>query len=246
MVWEAGESGERLVERAEALLATARRLGGNHTRGPEADRLLMAESQLDPTWRRQLLELVAIVDARYGVDPFHSRRVSALAEKLAIELDLDHEAIRRASLGGLLHAIGTLTIADADLHASGSLALLEERRADRHAQRGGEIVRRIRGLRDVALVVEASQDGLDATGPRGRHDEGIPVEARIVAVANALVTLTTERPGVQELSLTSALTELWRFTDTRYDATVVSALFRLVREDERSVLGEVAAVLTLA
>jgi HD-GYP domain-containing protein (c-di-GMP phosphodiesterase class II) len=231
-VWEEGESGESLVERAEALLAAAVRLGGNHTRGPEADLLLAGSTRLDPDRHRQLLELVAIVDARYGVDPVHSRRVASLTEALAVKLELDPESIRRAALGGLLHAVGTLTISDAELRPGGPFGLLESDAVARHARRGAEIVRRLDGLADVAAVVDSHQERCVGTGPKGQREEEIPFEARIVAVANALVTLTTDRPGAQELSLTSALTELWRFTETRYDPAVVSALFRLVREDD--------------
>lgn len=241
-VWEAGESGEILLERAEALLAAAVRLGGNHTRGPEADLLVGGKARLDGDRRRQLLELVAIVDARYGIDPFHSRRVATLAESLAVKLELDHLAIRRASLGGLLHAIGTLAVADVDLNPGGPLSLLERDPAVLHARRGAEIVRRIGGLGDIAPVVESHQERYDGTGPKGLREAEIPLEARIVAVANALVTLTTERPAARASSLTSALTELWRFTESRYDPSVVSALFRLVREDDVAVLDDVAAV----
>ena len=231
-VWQDDESGESLVERAETLLAAAVRLGGNHTRGPEADLLLGGSTRLDPDRHRQLLELVAIVDARYGVDPVHSRRVASLAEALAVKLELDHQSIRRAALGGLLHAVGTLTVSDAELQPGGPLGLLESDAVARHARRGAEIVRRLGGLADVAAVVDSHQERCDGSGPKGQREEEIPFEARIVAVANALVTLTTDRPGAQELSLTSALTELWRFTETRYDPAVVSALFRLVREDD--------------
>jgi hypothetical protein len=231
-VWEQGESGESLVERAESLLAAACRLGGNHTRGPEADLLLGGSQWHDQARNRQLLELAAIVDARYGVDPLHSRRVAKLAEALAIKLDLDHASIRRASLGGLLHAVGTLTVSDEELHPGGPLAMLESDPATRHARHGAEIVRRLGGLGDVAVIVDCHQERCDGTGPKGLRDDEIPLEAGIVAVANALVTLTTDRPGAQQQSLTSALTELWRFTESRYDPEVVSALFRLVREDD--------------
>jgi HD-GYP domain-containing protein (c-di-GMP phosphodiesterase class II) len=58
--------------------------------------------------------------------------------------------------------------------------------------------------------------------------ESIPFEARVVAVANAIVTMT--EPEGDALPLTSSLTEIWRLAGGRYDPEVVSALFRLVRD----------------
>ena len=60
--------------------------------------------------------------------------------------------------------------------------------------------------------------------------ESIPFEARVVAVANAIVTMT--EPGGDALPLTSSLTEIWRLAGGRYDPEIVSALFRLVRDGQ--------------
>ena len=65
-------------------------------------------------------------------------------------------------------------------------------------------------------------------GPRRLRGEAIPFEARVIAVANAITTMT--EPGGDALPLTSALSEIWRLAGGRYDPEVVSALFRLVRD----------------
>ena len=80
----------------------------------------------------------------------------------------------------------------------------------------------------VAYIVGNYEEHWDGGGPRRVRGEAIPFEARIVAVANAIVTMT--EPGGDALPLTSSLTEIWRLAGGRYDPEVVSALFRLVRE----------------
>jgi HD-GYP domain-containing protein (c-di-GMP phosphodiesterase class II) len=76
--------------------------------------------------------------------------------------------------------------------------------------------------------VAAYEEFWDGSGPRRLRGESIPFPARVIAVANAIATMT--EPGGDALPLTSALSEIWRLAGGRYDPEVVSALFRLVRD----------------
>ena len=176
----------------------------------------------------QLLELQHAIDARYRIAPAHSRKVARLSRDLALVLELKPDAVAASFLGGLLHALGTLPLDESALHPHGALTALEGRLELHHGTRGAELVSRIPCAAHVARIVATYEENWDGSGPRRVRGEAIPFEARIVAVANAIVTMT--EPGGAALPLTSSLTEIWRLAGGRYDPEVVSALFRLVRD----------------
>lgn len=227
-VWRAGDTAGDVVAAAERLLAAAVRLGGNHTRGPAADVLVDGEAGLDGGAFLQLVGLAGAVDARYRIAPVHSRKVARLSRDLALELGLAPDAVASSYLGGLLHAVGTLGIDEAHLHPHGVFATLDAKLELRHGPRGAELVRRIPCAAHVAPLIAAYEEFWDGSGPRRLRGESIPFEARVIAVANAITTMT--EPGGDALPLTSALSEIWRLAGGRYDPEVVSALFRLVRD----------------
>ena len=227
-VWRPGDTAADVVAAAERLLAAAVRLGGNHTRGPEPDVLVAGEPPLGETAFLQLLQLARAVDARYRIAPSHSHKVARLSRDLALELELDLDAVAASYLGGLLHAVGTLGIDETHLHPHGVFASLDAKLELRHGSRGAELVRRIPCAAHVAPLLAAYEEFWDGSGPRRQRGESIPFEARVIAVANAITTMT--EPGGDNLPLTSALSEIWRLAGGRYDPEVVSALFRLVKD----------------
>ncbi|HUQ22407.1 MAG TPA: HD domain-containing phosphohydrolase [Gaiellaceae bacterium] len=227
-VWRPGDTAADVVGAAERLLAASVRLGGKHTRGPEADVLVEGDARLSITAFLQLIRLAGAVDARYGIASAHSIKVASLSRDLALELQLEPEAVAASYLGGLLHAFGTLAIDDVQLHPHGVFATLDVKQELRHGTRGADLVRRIPCAAHVAPLVAAYEESWDGTGPRRLRGEAIPFEARVIAVANAITTMT--EPGGDALPLTSALSEIWRLAGGRYDPEVVSALFRLVRD----------------
>lgn len=227
-VWTKGDSAAAVVAKAERLLDAATQLGGNHTRGPRPDVLVYGHPRLGVTALGQLLDLAAAVDRRYGIAPEHSRKVAAVSRDLALALELKPEAVAACYLAGLLHALGTLPLDESALHPHGTLTALDAKLELRHGTRGAELIAQIPCASHVARIVAAYEEHWDGSGPRRVRGESIPFEARVVAVANAIVTMT--EPRGDALPLTSSLTEIWRLAGGRYDPEVVSALFRLVRE----------------
>ncbi|NUT56799.1 MAG: HD domain-containing protein, partial [Thermoleophilia bacterium] len=227
-VWRTGDTAGAVVARAEQLLEAATQLGGNHTRGPKEDVLVHGHPRLGVTAFSQLLEVQTAIDARYLVAPTHSRKVARLSRDLALALELRPEVVAASYLGGLLHALGTLPLDESALHPHGHLTALDGKLELHHGTRGAELVGRIPCAAHVARIVASYEEHWDGGGPRRVRGEAIPFEARIVSVANAIVTMT--EPGGDALPLTSSLTEIWRLAGGRYDPEVVSALFRLVRD----------------
>lgn len=235
VIWHPGDSADDLLELAERLVETARRLGGNIVCGPESD-VLFDPAQPAESRRRQLGTLVASLDARGGVDPEHSARVAALARSLAVELALEPEDAEAAELAGLLHALGKASVPDAELAHD-----------PRNALHSAELVSRIPAARHAAAIVAAQHEHWDGSGaPWGLVGAAIPLGARVLAVAHEVVSLLEGTRHGAPFSLTSALTEVWRHTDGRFDPAVASALLRLVREGRLEGLPETVAAPALA
>ena len=235
-VWSKGDTAADVVAKADLLLDAAKRLGGNHTRGPRPDVLVHGHPRLGRTAFGQLLDLAVAIDSRYGVCPAHSRKVAAVSRDLALALDRPSDVVAACYLAGLLHALGTLPLDESALHPHGTLTALDAKLELHHGTRGAELIAQIPCASHVSRIVAAYEEHWDGQGPRRVRGESIPFEARIVAVANAIVTMT--EPGGEALPLTSSLTEIWRLAGGRYDPEVVSALFRLVGEGHIAVLLE--------
>lgn len=223
-----GDTAADVLGRAEQLLAAATQLGGHHTRGPRPDVLVHGHPRLGVTAFGQLLHLAAAVDGRYAGAPAHSRKVAGVSRDLALALELPPAEVAACYLAGLLHALGTLPLDESALHPHGALTALDAKLELHHGTRGAELISQIPCASHVAHIVAAYEEHWDGSGPRRVRGEAIPFEARVVAVANAIVTMT--EPGGDALPLTSSLTEIWRLAGGRYDPEVVSALFRVVRE----------------
>ena len=220
----AGNDPVDLLEHAEEALETARALGGNQVRG-HGEELIRRRPSLD-----RLVSVARLVDEREGPDSEHSLRIASLAETLAVALELGGDAKKRAYLGGLLHDLGMVELPDW-LLATPALGIREWQAIRRHPERGAELLERLGAARDAAPVVVAHHERWDGTGyPYRIAGDRIPAEARVVAVADGLVSMTSERPYRPAFSMTAALTEIWRDAGKRYDPAVVGALFKLVRE----------------
>jgi two-component system cell cycle response regulator len=226
------EDDERsLVQRAEEALVAARRLGGNQVRTGADDLALFTGGALDGPGVDLLVSLAQLVDDREGPDPSHSQAVASLASQIALEMGLDAEAISRTYAAGLLHDVGKLALPEATLQKPGPLDEDEWHEMTRHSTVGAELVAQIGSVRDAAPIVAAHHERWDGTGyPHGMAGERIPPEARIVAVADALISMTSERPYRSARTETSALTTIWRESGRRYDPAVVTALLALARE----------------
>jgi diguanylate cyclase (GGDEF)-like protein/putative nucleotidyltransferase with HDIG domain len=220
-----------LVQRAEEALIAARRLGGNQVRSGADDLELFSEAALDGPRLQLFVSLAKLVDDREGPDPAHSQAVAALAAQIALEMGLDGQAVSRSYVAGLLHDLGKLAMPESTLQKPGPLDEAEWDEMTRHASVGAELVGQMAAVRDAAPIVAAHHERWDGTGyPRGLAGERIPPEARIVAVADALISMMSDRPYRSARTETSALTTIWRESGKRYDPAVVSALLALARD----------------
>jgi HD-GYP domain-containing protein (c-di-GMP phosphodiesterase class II) len=177
--------------------------------------------------------LTRAIEARDPYTRGHSTRVTALAELVALRLGWGEERLKSLRIGGRLHDIGKLAVPDAVLCKEGGLEKDELAQIQEHPTIGAKLILRIAALRDAIPYVLYHHERWDGTGyPSGKAGEEIPVEARVLAVADAFDAMTSDRPYRPALSHDEALAEVERCAGTQFDPEIARIFLELFGEAE--------------
>ncbi len=194
---------------------------------------------MDDVAEREINELVdglcRIVVHRDPSAAVHLEATAALTERLARELKLAPQAIFRAATAGRLHDLGMLAIPTEITAKPGTPNRQERRELEMHPIYGASILEGFGRLRPFAEIIRAHHERMDGKGyPYGLPDYDIPIEAKVVSVAEAFHAMTTDRPFAAARSPQRALAEVYRHRGEQFDPGVVDALCRVMRWDPRS------------
>ena len=182
-----------------------------------------------PTLSRQLARLAERLERKDRSARDHNAAVSRIAVRVAAQLGLRGETLRRVELGALLHDVGKLDVPDRILGKPTRLTDLEWRVMRRHAASGERLLLHILDLPDVLAIVRSHHERWDGAGyPDGIRGEAIPLGARIVAVADAFRAMTEPRPYRRPRSREEALEEISAASGRQFDPDCVDALRSVV------------------
>ena len=171
--------------------------------------------------------IVAAVDAKDGYTHRHSERVSATAVRIGRELSRSEEELETLKLSGLLHDVGKIGVPDSILNKPGALDGAELREIKAHPIRGVQILSHIKDptIREVLPGVHWHHEKWDGSGyPDGLAKQDIPWLGRIVAAADALDALSSDRSYRKGLSLDEAVTYILRGAGSHFDPEVAGAV----------------------
>ena len=158
-------------------------------------------------------------DQTYG----HGARVAALAEPVAYRLDWDDAKVGSLRFGALLHDVGKVSVRRDVLLKSGPLTLDEVAEIRVHPRAGAELVVPIRNARQALPYVLFHHEWWDGSGyPSGLKGTAIPIEARLLAVADAFDAMTSARPYRHALTHDRALEEVDACAGTQFDPTIAT------------------------
>jgi diguanylate cyclase (GGDEF)-like protein len=176
--------------------------------------------------------LARAVDAKDGFTHSHCEAVSELCGLIGQELGLRPERVTQLRLAGLLHDVGTLGVADAVMQKPGPLDAHELQVAQSHVRLGHAMVSAAEHPIEAEWILH-HHERIDGGGyPMGLEGDQIPLESRILFVADAFEAMTTERPYRAARTAEQALRELEAHAGTQFDAECVHALARVLRGHE--------------
>jgi len=215
---------EALVDAADRGLYAAKRHGRNCV--ALATELTLDDFAAEEPEALRLAEALArSASAREGMPETHLHEMAELSRQIAAHLGLTEDSIMRCRLGAWLHDLGNVGVPDRVLTKTGPLDEDDWQLLRAHSEIGEGIVRRIAGLAQAALVVRHHHERWDGSGyPDGLAGEEIPLEARIVSVADAYSALTHERVYRASLTMAEALAELRLNAGSHHDPRCVEAL----------------------
>ena len=214
-------------------------LGRRQTR--PVDEALDAAFDADPFshivsgYPETLRALVAAVEAKDHYTHGHSARVAELAVRLGIELGLGPEQLRSLARGAYLHDVGKIGIPDAVLNKPGRLEEHERAWIEQHPETGEQMVSQSRALFETLGVIRHHHERYDGGGyPDGLAGDGIPLGARVCAVADVWDALTSDRSYRRAMTHAEAVDVLSSGSGSHFDPAVVGALLRHVGDETPS------------
>jgi len=236
--------GVGLLRAADSAAAAAKDLGGDRTviYSDEVARML-AEMGGQAGEELQLATVIALAEAldiRDTGTGQHSHTVGRYAEMMARELGLAEERVERVRLAGLLHDIGKIGISDGVLSKPGPLDADEWQEMRTHPEIGARLLSRAE-FEDLRAWILAHHERPDGLGyPHKLSGDQIPLEARILAVADAYEAMTADRCYRPALGESAARAELEAGAGTQFDAPVVAAFLRVLDTGQARHLRRVA------
>jgi putative two-component system response regulator len=175
------------------------------------------------------LALTAAIEARDLETGEHCRQLGVMGEQVAILMGLPELARTTIRIGGYLHDIGKIGIADRILLKPGPLTDEEYAEMQRHSAIGGDIVSTHAAMTDIAAIVRHHHERFDGRGyPDRLERDAIPLGARIISVADALSAQTTDRPYRGSIPLDEAWAEIERHSGSQFDPQIVELFASLI------------------
>src|SRR4051794_4081371 len=169
--------------------------------------------------------LAAAIDEKDPYTRGHSGRVAKYSTLIAQELQLSPGDLDTLRISALLHDVGKIGVEDRVLKKPGALTPEEFALMKQHTIKGANIMRPVSQLKDMLPGIELHHEHMDGRGyPYGLTAPQIPLMARIIAVADTLDAMTTNRPYQSAMDLDYALDKIKNLAGAKFDAVVVNAL----------------------
>ena len=213
---------QRLTEELEAYHQNLERLVQERTSKLQDAYRVLKKSYLD-----SVKVLAEAIDAKDPYTRGHSDRVRTVSMKMAIHLGFPQDRLESLEYGALLHDIGKIGIKDDILLKKELLTPEEYRSIQEHPLIGAKIVEGVDFFKDKVAMIQHHHERYDGTGyPDKLCGEAIPVEARIIAIADAFDAMTSMRPYRKAMSLEETLAEMERCSGKQFDPQLLSLFIR--------------------
>jgi diguanylate cyclase (GGDEF)-like protein/putative nucleotidyltransferase with HDIG domain len=186
--------------------------------------------EIPPAVVDTVTSLALAIDAKDHYTQGHSQKVSAYAVMIAQALNLNQKEVEEIRLAGLLHDIGKVGIPEIILNKSGPLDSEEWETMKTHTLLGAKILEPLEAMNLIRLMVRHHHEFYDGTGyPDRLRGEKIPYGARIIAIADAYDTITSERTYKKPRRPDEAFSELQRCAASQFDPEIIRVFIETMR-----------------
>ncbi len=177
--------------------------------------------------------LAEIIDLR---DPYvlgHSKRVTSYATRIAEKMGLNPKQVELIRKGSLLHDVGKLGISMDILAKPKPLSVLEYEKVKRHSELGARVLEMNPSLRMLIPIVRHHHEFYNGKGyPDGISGHQIPIEARVVSIADAIEAMASDRPYRKARATQYIINELKKNSGIQFDPKIVEQAIRLLESEE--------------
>ncbi|MCX6999171.1 MAG: HD domain-containing protein [Candidatus Sumerlaeota bacterium] len=181
------------------------------------------------SYHEAILALINAIEAKDPDTMEHTQRTSQYALGIAHELNLDEQQCQRVVTAAEVHDIGKIGVKERLISKQSQLSDTEYHTVQEHVLMGEKILKPITYLHYVLPIIRGHHEHFDGTGyPDGLKGEDIPLESRILAVADAFDAMTSKRPYNIPLNFSAALNECKKNSGTHFDPKVMDALARFI------------------
>ena len=181
----------------------------------------------------QMIETLAnVIVARDSYTAGHQKRVANLASAIAAKLNLPLHTIEGIELSALIHDIGKIAVPSEILTKPSKLSSFELAMLRNHVQTGYDILKNMNFPWNIAQIILEHHERVDGSGyPNGLKGDSICEEARIIAVADTVEAMSSDRPYRKSKGIEAALEEITMNRGILYDDRVVDACLDVFKED---------------
>ena len=182
------------------------------------------DRNLQKSYMMTIKALANAVEARDFYTAGHTARVYRVAKMTAREMGWEGEDIINLRTGCILHDIGKIGVPDAILNKPGRLTAEERETMQAHPELGAGILRGIPFLDPVIPYIISHHERFDGTGyPYGLQGERIPIEGRLLAVADTFDAIVSDRPYRASADIATAVSEIEKYRGIQFDPRIVDA-----------------------
>lgn len=189
------------------------------------------DKDLQKSYLMTIKALASAIEARDRYTAGHTDRVYRIAKVIARELGWNNKRLIDLRTGSILHDVGKIGVPDAILNKPGKLTDDETEIMKKHPELGARILKGIPFLEPIIPYVFSHHERYDGTGyPHGLAGEDIPVEGRVLAVADTFDAIMSDRPYRPSADIEKAVKELIEYKETQFDPVIVDAFVNACRE----------------
>lgn len=171
-----------------------------------------------------------LIDIKHPPMIGHSKRVSLYSLLIALAMNLPHDDITKIKWAALLHDVGKLGISRGLINKPSVFSPHEYEKMKQHAMFTRKLIDTITDFKDVAFIASSDHERYDGKGyPAGLKGEEIPLSTRIISVADAFDSMTSNRPYRKAIAIEGACKELVKNAGTQFDPKVVKEAIPVLR-----------------